>query len=88
MALNRQDLIKYLQEYLKIQKKTIAPYLRYMFNQSLSNGIFPDDWKSSRVSPIHETGSKDDCGNYRPISILSVVSKIFERLVYDQLNNY
>ena len=85
MVLNCQDLIKYLQDYLKIQE-TIGPYLRYIFNQSLSYSILPDDWKSARVSPTYKIGSKDDCGNYRPISISSVVSKIFERLVYDLLN--
>ena len=62
--------------------------MSYIFNRSLSEGKFPDDWKSARVCPIFKSGKRDECANYRPISILSAISKIFEKLVFEQLSRY
>jgi hypothetical protein len=59
-----------------------------MYNCSLLSGIFPDDWKLAKISPIYKSGNKQECGNYRPISVLSVVAKIFEKLVCGKLNCY
>ena len=63
----------------------IAPSLALIFNQSISTGIFPSDWKIARVTPIFKTGAKLDMENYRPISVISIVSKIMEKLMYNQL---
>ena len=73
---------------LKDSRFVIAPYLTRIFNLSLDSVIFPQAWKEVRVSPIHKSGDKTECGNYRPISELPVVSKLFEKLVYTQLNDY
>ena len=73
---------------IKDSAEVIAPYLSYIFNLSLSKGKFPDDWKSARVCPIFKSGKRDECANYRPISILSAISKIFEKLVFEQLSRY
>lgn len=73
---------------LKDSAYVLTPYLKLIFNLSLSAGIFPNDWKIARVAPVHKSEKKDDCGNYRPISVLSLVSKLFEKLVYEQVNNY
>ena len=73
---------------IKDSAEVIAPYLSYIFNLSLSEGKFPDDWKSARVCPIFKSGKRDECANYRPISILSAISKIFEKLVFEQLSRY
>ena len=51
-------------------------------------GIFHDAWKLARVSPISKEGLKTDPSNYRPISVLPVVSKLIERVVFNQLYNY
>ncbi len=59
--------------------------LTHLFNYSLSNGQVPQKWKSSRVTPLFKEGSRDDVNNYRPISVIPVVMKIFERLVHNQL---
>ena len=59
-----------------------------IFNQSISLGIFPDDWKCARVTPLFKVGDRNDVNNYRPISVISVVAKVFERIVYDQLYAY
>ena len=59
-----------------------------LFNKSLMFGIFPDDWKCARVSLLFKQGESFDLNNYRPISVISVVAKVFERIVYDQLYNF
>ena len=52
-------------------------------------GIFPDEWKSARVTPLYKnSGKRNDPTNYRPISVIPVVAKVFERVVYDQLYYY
>jgi len=55
---------------------------------SLLQGVVPEDLKSARVVPLYKKSDKTAVGNYRPVSILSVVSKIFERIVYDQVYSY
>ena len=68
----------------------IAIPLTLLVNQSLQSGIFPDKLKIAKVVPISKAG-KDNIDsyvhNYRPISLLSCFSKIFERIVYNQLYN-
>ena len=55
---------------------------------SISLGIFPDDWKCARVTSLFKQGDRDDPNNYRPISVISVAAKVFERIVYGQLYSY
>ena len=64
---------------------TILESLHYIFNLSIKTGIFPEDWKTARVTPIYKSDDKAECGNYRPISVISNVAKIFEKLIYNQL---
>ena len=59
--------------------------LTCIFNQSLLTGIYPSDWKLAKVTPISNTGSTSDLSNYRPISVIPTVAKIFEKIIYDQL---
>ena len=66
----------------------IASKLTHIINLSLIQGVVPDDLKSARIVPIFKKNDKTEVGNYRPVSILSVISKIFERVVYDQIENY
>ena len=63
----------------------ITSPLTHIINLSLSQGIMPDDLKNARVVPLHKKNSKTDVGNYRPVSVLNVISKVFERVVHDQL---
>ena len=55
--------------------RTILNSLKNIFNLSLNTGIFPDDWKIVRVTPIFKSDNKTYCGNYRPISIISNVAQ-------------
>ena len=73
---------------IKDAKDVVAPFLTIIFNASLKSGIFPDDFKIAKVSPIYKSGNKKERGNYRPISVLSIIAKIFEKLVYSQLNKF
>ncbi len=73
---------------LKLSKDVIGSTLTFIFNLSLQQGKFPNDFKQAKVVPIHKGGDKDNCSNYRPISILSTCSKILEKLIHNQLYNY
>ena len=53
-----------------------------LFNKSLLSGIFPSNWKCARVTPLFKQGEASDLNNYRPISIISVVAKVFERIMF------
>ena len=66
----------------------VAPSLTDVFTKSILTGIYPTEWKLARVTPIFKKGSKSDINNYRPISVIPVVSKVLEKLVYDQLYHY
>lgn len=58
------------------------------FNKLMSDGVFPDSLKIAKVTPIYKSGTKTDPGNYRPISVLPVISKIFEKILHKRLLNY
>ena len=73
---------------LKIAADIVAPSLTAIFTASINTGIFPNEWKESRVSPVYKSGARNDPSNYRPISVIPVIAKIFEKIVYDQLYEY
>ena len=73
---------------LKAAAPTIAPSLTYVFNNSILTCCFPFDWKMARLLPVYKKGPRSLPENYRPISILPVVSKLMERIMYDQLYRY
>ena len=66
----------------------IADSLTYIFNQAITLASFPDEWKIARVIPLFKSGHRNMPENYRPISILPAISKIMERILYNQLYNY
>ena len=66
----------------------IAPLLSDLFNDSIKYGTFPEKLKIGRVIPIHKSGSHKNITNYRPITTLSVFSKIFEKLVHKRLSKF
>ena len=74
--------------FLKLAMPFIEDSLVFLFNTSLETNQFPDPWKIARVSPIFKDGEKTEKSNYRPISVLPVVSRLFEKLVFNQLYLY
>ena len=62
--------------------------LTHAINLSIIQGVVPDDLKSARGVPHFKKNDKTEVGNYRPVSILSIISKVFERVVYDQIEGF
>ena len=86
---SKLDVLDMDSRLLKISCSVITPSLTSIFNQSLNKGTITEPWKTARISPIYKgKGPTDDLGNYRPISVLSQVSKIIEKCVHDQLMSY
>ena len=73
---------------LKMARPMIKASLLYIYNSSISMGIFPHQWKIAKVTPVHKFGPKENINNYCPISVLSSLSKILERHVSSHLLDY
>ena len=73
---------------LKEFSRELAPGLSRIFEMSLRQGIVPVDWKAAHIIPIHKGGSKKIPGNYRPVSLTSVVCKVFESVLKDAIVNH
>ena len=67
---------------------TIAPFLCQIFNTFFSLGLYPKSCKIAKVIPLFKSGDNTNCENYRPISVLTQINKIFEKLVHHRLNNF
>ena len=74
--------------FLKLAMPYIENALAYIFNSSLKSSKFTADWKPAWVTPIFNEGDKSDKSNYRPIPVLPVVSRLFEKLVFNQSYQY
>ena len=70
---------------LKNCSKTLAYPLSILFNLSYNTGYIPQEWKLANVVPVHKKDDKNKVTNYRPISLTSLVLKVFERILYDEL---
>ena len=73
---------------MKLALPCIENSLAFLFNTSIETSQLPDSWKVARITPIFKDGDKTEKSNYRPISVLSVISKLFEKLVFNQLYQY
>ena len=73
---------------IKIVKHQISPVLATLFNDCMYSGTFPDELKLAKVLPLYKGGKTHIMSNYRPISILPLFSKIFEKLIYTRLYNF
>ena len=75
-------------KFLKDGASTIAKPLTHIINMSIISGQFPKELKCAKIVPIYKKKLKTDPGNYRPVSILSIISKILEKVVWEQLSEY
>ena len=73
---------------LHLIKDKISVPLSELINKSFATGCFPNICKTAKVIPIFKTESRLLCNNYRPISLLSNISKIIEKIMYQRLNNF
>ena len=80
------DAIPY--KYLKDALPVLYFYITIIINTSIITGLFPKLWKHPYVVPVFKSGDKDEVGNYRPISLLSIISKILEKIVAVQLMSF
>jgi len=73
---------------LKHANSMVAPILSVLINTSLEQGVFPSDLKLAKVIPLHKGGSRSDLSNYRPISLLPLFSKIYEKIMHNRLYSH
>ncbi len=73
---------------LKVCTDELATPLALIYRQCLVSRVWPSQWKEARVTPVHKKKQRSEPNNYRPISLLSVVSKIFERIISEQLTRF
>ena len=73
---------------LKFMKNAISQPLTIIINQMLNIGVFSELLKLSKVIPIYKKGDDPMFSNYRPISLLPSISKIFEKIILEQLATY
>ena len=88
------DVLKVIQEsntpvkIIKANGNFFAEEICFYFNKSLENGKFPNCLKLANITPVFKKGPRTSKNNYRPVSILPVFSKIFERLLSRQLSEF
>ena len=75
-------------EIFKCSQNVIPQSLADIFNASIQYGIFPDDFEIAGVTPIFKEAEKEDVSNYRPISILCTLARVFKKFLYNQLHQY
>ena len=73
---------------LHLLKFELSKSLTLITNQMVTTGVFPDSFKISKIIPLFKKGDSLLLSNYRPISHLPTISKIFERILYSQLYEY
>ena len=73
---------------IKICDKSLIKPLMLVFKKSIRSSYYPDIWKKSNVIPVHKKNDKRLVNNYRPISLLPVFGKIFEKIIFNKIYNY
>ena len=73
---------------LKICGDNLILPLKIIFNNIILTGIFPSQWKKANVTPVHKKNDKQLINNYRPISLLPVLAKVFEKIIFKHLYNH
>ena len=84
-ASGHDDILPY---FLKIAAPTTALPLSMIFSSCLTYGIFPSKLQQAKIISVFNKGNSDDLNNYRPISLLTSLSKVFKRLIYNRLLSF
>lgn len=75
-------------KFLKLAVTDVAPVVSHLANLCFNTGIFPALLKQSIVTPVYKSGERVDANNYRPISVISAISKVVEKLINKRLISY
>ena len=73
---------------IKMCGESLALPLKMIFEAALNDGVFPDDWKKGNIVPVHKKDLKTMLINYRPISLLPIFAKIFEKIIFTSMFEY
>ena len=73
---------------LKDAAPEVSESITYIINLTISTSTIPSEWKAAKVTPIYKSGDKSDPNNYRPISVLPLISKVMERAIQSQLETF
>ena len=73
---------------LKEGAPVLSTHLANLFNKSIETSVFSSQWKLANVIPVHKKGDRTDASNYRPISLLSCLGKVFEKCVFKHMYNF
>ena len=73
---------------IKRASNVVSPLLSQYFNILMYKGIFPDEMKVGKITPIYKKDSEDELENYRPVSTLPLFGKIFEKIIYSRLYSF
>lgn len=74
--------------FLKLANELVVPVISHLANLCFEHGIFPAALKKAIITPVYKNGDKSEVSNYRPISVLTAISKVLEKLVNNRLINY
>jgi hypothetical protein len=75
-------------KFLRLCSQSISIPLAYIVNLSLEEGTFPDGLKKSVIKPLYKKGKRNEVCNYRPIALIPVLSKIYEKVMFERLSNF
>ena len=73
---------------LKLATNALSIPIASIINNSIKQNIFPEELKHAKVVPVYKKGAVDDPHNYRPISVLPCISKVFEKHICNQLQEF
>jgi len=82
------DLNDISRRFLRLSIDYISVFICKLFNMCIDEGVFPSIFKIAKITPIYKKGAKNCISNYRPVSVLTNLNKIFESILFSRLNNY
>ena len=82
------DIFGISAKFLKLAGLSLTEILTLIFNKCIQEGIFPDSLKIANIIPVHKDDSLFETSNYRPISLLPIISKHSGRIVFNRLNDF
>ena len=75
-------------KFIKLSKVVLTPFLTKLFNKCISQKSFPDSFKTAAIIPIPKSSSPNSMNDFRPISLLPIFSKIFEKIIAEKMMKF